>query len=209
MRGKYNIHNASYIQNLIDEMTIYEKRNILTESFEKLWEDLWGSIDIKSYSNEEINSKLKFDNLKAGIETSKGNINLRKLVENSKTMWKTPEWGFPKGRRNYQEDDKRCALREFEEETGLNRMNIDLIANIMPFDEIFTGSNFKSYRHKYFIAMINNENYDMNRFQKSEVSDMKWCSPNECMKLIRPYNLEKKKIVRNIHHIINSSLLVR
>ncbi|ANS04219.1 hypothetical protein [uncultured Mediterranean phage] len=209
MRGKYSIHNPSYIQNLIDEMTETEKENIVNEPFEKLWANLWGSMDINLYSTEEMNSKTKFENLKTGIQTKMGNFNLKDLVDDSSTNWETPEWGFPKGRRNYQEDDKKCALREFEEETGLSRMNIDLVTNIIPFDEIFTGSNFKSYRHKYFIAMLKNGNYNMNNFQRSEVSNMRWCALQECLKLIRPYNLEKKKIIRNIHHIINSCLLVR
>jgi 8-oxo-dGTP pyrophosphatase MutT (NUDIX family) len=32
--------------------------------------------------------------------------------------WEEPEWGFPKGRRDTQESDWVCALREFKEETG-------------------------------------------------------------------------------------------
>ena len=47
--------------------------------------------------------------------------NLKSLIDESKTNWKMPEWGFPKGRRNYQENDISCALREFEEETGYHR----------------------------------------------------------------------------------------
>ena len=94
------------------------KENIVNEPFEKLWAELWGSMDINSYSSEEINSKTKFENLKTGIQTKMGNFNLKDLVDDSSTNWETPEWGFPKGRRNYQEDDKKCALREFEEETN-------------------------------------------------------------------------------------------
>jgi len=54
MRGKYNVYNPSYIQNLIDEMTETEKENIVSETFEKLWSDLWGSLDINQYTAEEI-----------------------------------------------------------------------------------------------------------------------------------------------------------
>ena len=39
-------------------------------------------------------------------------------------------------------------IREFEEETGYEREDIELIHNLIPFDEIFTGSNLKSYKHK-------------------------------------------------------------
>ena len=44
--------------------------------------------------------------------------NIESLINNSKTNWITPEWGFPKGRRNYMETDNSCAIREFNEETG-------------------------------------------------------------------------------------------
>ena len=69
---------------------------------------------------------------------------LFRSVGNSKTQWKETEWEFPKGRRNYQEKDLDCALREFEEETGILRNNISVIENILPFEEIFIGTNHKS-----------------------------------------------------------------
>ena len=40
------------------------------------------------------------------------------------------------------------------------------------FEEIFTGSNFKSYKHKYFIA--HTKCNDLTNYQKSEVSKIKW-----------------------------------
>ena len=61
----------------------------------------------------------KFIQIKRGIQIyNEGSYDLESLVKGSRTYWKTPEWGFPKGRRNYQENDLACALREFQEETG-------------------------------------------------------------------------------------------
>ena len=37
------------------------------------------------------------------------------------------EWEFPKGRRNYMETDIKCALREFQEETGISKESIKII----------------------------------------------------------------------------------
>ena len=117
--------------------------------------------------------------------------------------------GFPKGRRNHLELDIDCALREWEEETGYKRTSIDLIQNISPFEETFTGSNYKSYKHKYYIALflgddkedILEENYD-----KTEVGKLEWKTYEESKRVIRPYNIEKIRILETIQKIITTHI---
>jgi len=205
LRGKYTLSNRSHISNLIDEMTIEEKNKLLEHSFEDLWSELWGNFVGNQYKNEEKNSKEKFYKLK---NKDIDNLNLEDLVNNSKTNWTTPEWGFPKGRRNNGENDINCAIREYMEETGHTRSSFEIIQNILPFEEIFTGSNFKSYKHKYYLA-VSKENIGNMNFQKSEVSNMKWLGLEDCLKLIRPYSFEKIEIVNKIYKILNKySLLI-
>lgn len=209
MRGKYPLTNKVYIQNLIDEMTIYEKDKILNEPFNKLWKELWNGRIALQYRSEENISSNKLKKLKNGVILKKNDTyNLKVLLENSKTRWEVPEWGFPKGRRNYQENDINCAVREFEEETGYTKNDIQIIHNIIPFEEIFTGSNYKSYKHKYFIAYMLNSSYTNNQHQKSEVSKMEWLTYEESLNKIRPYNLEKKNIIERINRAINSGRLI-
>jgi len=118
--------------------------------------------------------------------------------------WHEPEWGFPKGRRNYQEKDYECALREMMEETGYSPNNVKNIKNIIPFDEIFLGSNYKSYKHRYYLMYMNyHDSLSMDNFEKSEVSCMEWKSYDECMKSIRSYNLEKKRLITNIEQTLS------
>ena len=118
--------------------------------------------------------------------------------------WLEPEWGFPKGRRNYQEKDYECALREMTEETGYSPNNVKNIKNIIPFDEIFLGSNYKSYKHRYYLMYMNyHDSLSMDNFEKSEVSCMEWKSYDECMKSIRSYNLEKKRLITNIEQTLS------
>ena len=117
--------------------------------------------------------------------------------------WSEPEWGFPKGRRNFQEKDYECALREMTEETGYPAHLVQNIKNILPFDEIFMGSNYKSYKHRYYLMYMNYEDsLMMDNFEKSEVSRMEWKSYEECMEIIRPYNLEKKRLITQIEHTL-------
>lgn len=202
IRGKYPLYNVTYIQNLINEMTIEEKNKILTKDFKFLWNELWGNFTGQQYTCEEKNSNQKLLQLKEGIYIDNEFYNLNKLIENSNTNWVNPEWGFPKGRRNYQENDIKCATREFIEETGFHENDFVIIKNVLPFEEVFMGSNFKSYKHKYYLAYMMNERNLLN-FQKSEVSKMKWVSLDECLSLIRPYNIEKKDLIKRIDKVLH------
>ena len=40
---------------------------------------------------------------------------------------------------------------------------------------------------------------NMDNFQKSKVSKMEWKTYEQCIKVIRPYNLEKKHVLEKIH----------
>ena len=207
LRGKYPLYNVYYIQRLVDEMTNKEKDDIINKDFKELWHDLWGDFLGLQYRGEEYSASEKFRQIKRGVKNGKEDYDLRSITMNSKTRWETPEWGFPKGRRNQNENDKSAALREFQEETGYLSESLNGIKNVMPFEEIFTGTNFKSYKNIYYLMYLNKiKNY--NTFQKSEVSQIKWCNLEEALKLIRPYNLEKKEIINNIDEILNKYSLI-
>ena len=77
-----------------------------------------------------------------------------------------------------------------------------------PFEEIFVGSNFKSYKHKYYLAALKSNNFVNDKFQKTEVSDMKWFDLDECLNHIRPYNLEKIDIIKQIDKLLNEYRLI-
>ena len=149
----------------------------------------------------------KFNILKEGVQIKNDFYNLDSLIKECSYEWDEPEWGFPKGRRNYQEKDLSCALREFEEETGYCKLNLNIIQNLVPFEEIFTGSNYKSYKHKYFLANIKNNIKPSFSFQTTEVSKIKWFSFNDCLKIIRPYNLEKIEIINRVNKLLNKYTL--
>jgi 8-oxo-dGTP pyrophosphatase MutT (NUDIX family) len=208
MRGKYNIQNKDYIKNMIMQMTNKEKELLKTKTFPELWEKIWGNCNISNqYKNEENSSKDKFIQLKHGVTFKDETYNLESIIDESNLQhcWTEQEWGFPKGRRNFQEKDFDCAIREFTEETGYPRKSIHNVKNIYPFEEIFTGSNYKSYKHKYYLAYMNSEEtLCTNKFQKSEVDKMEWKNYDDCMSVIRFYNLEKKRVLTNIYNTLKN-----
>ena len=205
IRGKYIAHNKEQLQKIFNEMSVHEKEFIKNNNFETLWTNMWGeTAHLYQYKNEESISQKKFESLKNGIINNNNDtvILLDKLIDESTTSWLETEWEFPKGRRNYQEKDLDCAIREFEEETGYSRQNINIIENIIPFEEIFIGSNHKSYKNKYYLAYMNKPIDILQNFQKTEVSKLEWKTLSECLESIRPYNIEKKQLIENINKII-------
>ena len=204
LRGKYSPYNINQIQNSVDEMSISEKQKILKEPFDELWKQMWGDISKSQYKSEEYASSRKNDLIKSGVVINNVKFTLQEIVNKSQTVWNETEWEFPKGRRDYKEKDMECALREFEEETGISQSKISVIENVMPFEEIFIGTNHKSYKHKYYLAYMNDTDDFLYNYQKSEVSKMEWKTYNECLESIRPYNLEKKKLIENINKVLQT-----
>jgi 8-oxo-dGTP pyrophosphatase MutT (NUDIX family) len=208
MRGKYSVQNKDYIMNMLKQMTNDEKHRLKTKSFNDLWAEIWG-IDIQStqYRTEENGSRDKFNLLKKGLIHMNAGYSLDSMIDESYQYpcWGESEWGFPKGRRNYMEKDYECGLREFCEETGYNKKQVRCIKNVFPYEEVFTGSNYKSYKHKYFLSyMTNTDASRMGKYEPSEVSKMGWMTYEDCMSAIRPYNLEKKRMLT----CINNTLLL-
>jgi 8-oxo-dGTP pyrophosphatase MutT (NUDIX family) len=206
IRGKYQLYNEIYLRNIIDGMTNSEKKRLLTDDFNTLLSSLWGgnNVNIHQYKSEELISYEKYNKLKEGITLEHTSYSLKSLIEESKTSWETSEWGFPKGRRNYQEKELVCALREFQEETGYKKNLVKIIQNLLPLEEIFTGSNFKSYKHCYYVGCMETFEEPSEHFQESEVGQMGWFSYSEALKLIRPYNIEKGDILKKVHQIVTT-----
>ena len=220
MRGKYSVYNKEYIMNMIKQMTNIEKSRLLSVPFSKLWEELWSDNQITSakdftiskkhdsYKAEEHSSRNKFESLQSGVYTKTDCYNLEELIKMTNPIWIEPEWGFPKGRRNYQERDYDCAVREFCEETGYNIDQLTLLKNVQPFEEIFTGSNYKSYKHKYYVTYMKYENTLSSRnLQTCEVSESSWMSIDKCILAIRSYNVEKRRVLIAVEKMLSINCL--
>ena len=208
LRGKYILFYKNYIQNIIDVMTNEEKEKLLNKDFTTLWKEMWGKHSAMQYRNEEKNAEEKLNILKNNVNTNNVTFNLEQCINESHTSWIENEWGFPKGRKNYQEKDLTCALREFEEETGISKLDLNIITNIQPIEEIFIGSNMKSYKHKYYVAYIKNNKNKLNRFQKSEVSKMEWKTMEDSLKSFREYQYEKKDMLKNLNNTLETLRLI-
>ena len=206
IRANFNISktNERYIEQLMKEMTNKELESIKTESFNTLWDNLWlNKKDHEKYHREYLRSKRNFELLL--------NSSVYKKVKDKTSIWETPEWGFPKGKRNKSENAIDCAKREMFEETNLKSDSIyTILSEFNPINEQFIGGDGREYKHVYYIARseynipvgIDNNNI----MQVREVGDIQWLTLDECIKKIRPYNIEKINMFKAAHQKISAYL---
>ena len=202
MRGKYSLDNISGIMGMLNEMTVIERNNLLTNSFDDLWCKLWNTPIGSKYRGEENTAKDRFNQIKTGVKIDTKMCTLKSLIDKCTCIWEEPEWGFPKGRREINERDLQCGMRECVEETGYNDASINIIQNLIPYDELFIGSNYKGYKHRYYVGYIDINSKPDKPYQESEVSDMIWLSYEDIKKKIRPYNLEKFEILKKVNTVL-------
>ena len=79
---------------------------------------------------------------------------------------------------------------------------------MIPFEETFVGSNLKSYKSIYFLGCIESTTDVLESYQKSEVSEMKWFSLDECNQHIRDYNIEKIDMICKINSLLEKYKLI-
>jgi 8-oxo-dGTP pyrophosphatase MutT (NUDIX family) len=203
MRGKYKLTDIEYIKYHIATMTYNEHNKLLTKDFDILWNELWGTPKEQSlnYKSDKESSKVKFNLLKDGIQDLSSNkvVTLQSMINEINEPWSCPEWGFPKGRRDPREYELQCAFRELFEETGIKEDDVLFVRNLEPISETFFGSNHIHYCHKYYIMFYNSDKevkYDSsNSFMVQEIGDINWFTLEECLKKIRPENIEKKEVL--------------
>ena len=201
LRGKYDEIDLSIMKQLIDGMTNDEKKKIIENEFDYLWDDLWCKQKNKQYVSEYEYAKYKYNKIK--YEGYEG-IKLEDFLKMSETSYEEPEWGFPKGRRSIHESEFSAALREFREETGWSIYNKPpyCLRSIPCVIEKYVGSNGIEYRQIYYIGICNYDSSvcidEYNKVQTREVSKIGWFSLKEAMEKIRKYNVEKKNVIRQI-----------
>jgi 8-oxo-dGTP pyrophosphatase MutT (NUDIX family) len=205
IRGKYNTSDIVYIKQLISAMTSNEKLLIVKKSFDDIWNYAWyqnNSSNIK-HTTEYIESKHKFEYLNSNNLINNILHSAHNIIDQEQ------EWGFPKGRRKLKENDLDCAIREFCEETRLISDDIEIKEDIVPFEEIFFGTNNVLYKHTYYIAKIKNSNVpifiDYNCIEQiREVRALMWFSFEEVLNHIKAYNIERHEIIKETDKIIKN-----
>ena len=196
IRGRYNIDNVEGIIFLFKQMTPDEIERIKNNTFDELWNFVWGNKNRVNFQNEYIMSKDKFNKLK---NENNGSLSLNFYIDNIEPSWSYAEWGFPKGRRNNKEEDLECAIREFQEESNYNPEDYVVIDYINPLIESLIGTNGINYRHVYYIGMAINKKDPVidntNQIQSCEIGDIRYFTYEEAINIIRDYHTDRQKLL--------------
>lgn len=192
VRGKYII-DKEFLTNLFELMCPQEIALIASLEFKKLWQHLWQKSSwYKSFEKELIESEKKFYQLKNNKEL------FYYLTNEIIPIYNTPEWGLPKGRREKNENNLECGIREFCEETSLTENNFNICDNISPMSENYKGTSNKRYKSIFYLATLNKNKFKFNIKDNYETGDIGFFTFNEAIELIRDYYPERIKILEKV-----------
>jgi len=181
--GKYRMSD-NVLNNLFNTMTSTEKNMILVGDLRVLWRMVYSG-----NANPTYRSRTMFKNF-----MSIGEKKRRSLMNGTKNI--EYYWEFPKGRKNDDEDDLTCALREFEEETHVPATDVRVTGE--PISALIE-SNDVYYTYKLFMAEYVGDDGNVNVFNAShncEVQDVKWLSQSECT--VANINRQNRRVLSKV-----------
>ena len=197
VRGKYNNTNLYSIIKLIRQLTQEDLEKLQNMEFYDLWRDVCGVVQHKPFTKSYEKFKKLFD--------TKEPINIKYYLNRYKPLYKTQEWGIPKGRKTRDETPLECACREFMEETGINSDSFRVLDSICPKTEEFKASDGKIYRHVYFTCLITGNNIE-GEVDTREIGDKKWVDLPEALSLVRHDKYDRAHIITTTYCTIANTL---
>lgn len=174
-------NNHSRLICMLNNMTCDEKLELLSLDFARIYYRLYG-IDTNKMSPEHLSKYcILRDMFNRRFKRDAGRY-LRCLIQASYST--DSIWEVPKGHRALHEPRLNCAMREFEEETGIAPQHYTVLS-LVP-QMVFHISNGTRYESYYYVAMLDTPalreqiriDYN-NSAQLLEVVDIRWMSTCE------------------------------
>ena len=141
VHGRYP-SDKNYVLYLLNKMTIPEKVLLMSLNFEIIWYHIW--LNTPKPHTYTL-AKNRFD----GAYLLDGGDRLRTMIRKSRSV--ETLWEIPKGRKkNKNETDIGCAIREFKEETGIEKKSYYIFQNAKHTQSYIDNSIH--YVNTYYIA---------------------------------------------------------
>jgi 8-oxo-dGTP pyrophosphatase MutT (NUDIX family) len=210
--GHYRKSDDAHLKKLFNNMTYHEKMDILSMKFAVMWYRMYKVTPEQVFSHSNNFYTKQYMRKKAKFEVSflhDSGIRLKKLMAdtvNAETLWEVP-----KGRRqeNIDEGLINAAIREFSEETLIDRRKYQMLWHLKPYIETYSDFG-TTYQNIFYYADITNNDLSWepnivfsNGQQISEVSAVRWCSfvdikamrldPNTHRRLVNMFKKMAKK----------------
>ncbi len=207
---KYNTKYLSKLEHYINNLPFLEKQDLLTLSFNDLWNKYFNFYSHYSYmyDNQNLNQTLQKTEVQRRYEflyNSNITATYLKMLANSSS--KPLPFSLPKGRKNGNENPLDAAIREFEEETNFKKEDYKLMMHIKPYTDSFIDCNVRYTTIIYFAESTQMPSLKlMNIVQSSEVSEIKYLAKKELEIFEQDHLLElhdklKRKYLNNSRHV--------
>lgn len=206
--GSYRMGDNKRLLHLFSRMTPEEKLVVLTFNFETMWNHHWQTHNNNPKFNRKkiadfsfyTAKKNKFDKLIAD-DNGKRIRSLISISRNSSLIWE-----IPKGRKIFDhENDIECAVREFQEETGISKESYKIVPEIKPFktterdgDTYYISTYYVAIPVKHIKLRIDFDMLD----QICEIIDIRWISSEEVDLL----NSHQNKTIKHIARVANKKI---
>ena len=167
VHAKYSSGDNAALMALFNGMTIDEKLDILSLNFSQIWYRIWfnGNMSQSYYvAKNKFETTFLLDN----------GTRLRRLIHRSTNAQRI--WEIPKGRKNRNESDLHCAIREFSEESGMERKAYHIQPHFRrAHDYVDAGTR---YMNTFFAAVAISATAEPPRVSYStavgEICDIQW-----------------------------------
>lgn len=184
--SKYNSHSDDELIKMMNGMTIDEKYDLLSLNFMQIWYRIYLNKPHKSSSY--VLAKNKFES----TFVIDGGVRLTKLLAKSTSAAKI--WEIPKGRKkNKNEPDIHCAIREFKEETGVSKKMYKVFPRATrTYSYVDAGVKYtNTYYFAYAKCVIEPKINFSSKEQIEEIADIKWMNMENIRLIDTDHRLEK------------------
>ena len=124
-------------------------------------------------------------------------------VENKTKFYIEQEWGFPKGRRNFYENNFNAAIREFVEETNIKKEDIICSPESQVFEETYISYDNIAYQNIYYLAKYKGDgkfSIDKSKHEQfTEISNIQFFTFDQAIEKLRDYDNEKVKLITAVN----------
>lgn len=203
--GNYNINDSYTIKQMLNNMNAYEKSLLLSKDFSKMWYHVF---NIDPDKQETDYSMVQFYNTKKKIYDKKITmpvfIKLKQYIHQSFIC--NSSWEIPKGKKNQGELPLDCALREFEEETGLSPMDL-CFTGYDTYSYIITTKETK-YVMEYYITTIDISCRYPNQINYLEIDDIRWMTRTEIENCDRSQAKHLSSFVNKLFKIVKQNKFI-